>query len=114
MEIKCIFCEIRDGTIKSEIIFQNDSCFVINDIEPKAPVHMLIIPKKHINLITEFSNIDFDIVSDLFKAISTCAKMSNTNNSGYRISINQGKNAGQMVDHLHLHLLGGNKLGAMV
>ena len=48
MEIKCIFCEIRDGTIKSEIIFQNDSCFVINDIEPKAPIHMLIIPKKHI------------------------------------------------------------------
>ena len=114
MEIKCIFCEIRDGTIKSEIIFQNDSCFVINDIAPNAPGHMLIIPKKHINLITEFSNIDFDIVSDLFKAISTCAKMSNTNNSGYRISINQGKNAGQMVDHLHLHLLGGNKLGSMV
>ncbi|MQG19475.1 MAG: HIT domain-containing protein [SAR202 cluster bacterium] len=114
MSTKCIFCDIRDGIIESEIIFENDSCFVINDIEPKASIHMLVIPKKHVNLITEFSNIDFDIFNDLFKAISSCSKISNINSSGYRVSINQGKNSGQMVDHLHLHLLGGNQLGEMV
>lgn len=105
----CIFCKIRSGEIKSEIVYMDEDFMIIKDIEPQAKVHLLAIPTKHIGLI---ENMDEDyslIIGKVMKKVSNMQKELGLTN-GYRLIINQGKDANQTVDHLHIHILGGEKL----
>ena len=101
---KTLFQKILDGEIPSEIIYQDDDCFVIKDIHPKAPVHLLIITKKLIPSITDIDAMDKDLMSHLiYTAKNMAAKF---DCKGYRLQFNVGAKGGQEILHLHLHLMG--------
>ena len=105
----CIFCKIRDGIIPSPKLYEDDEVFVIRDIEPKAKCHYLMIPKKHFKLLSDMSVEDEAMLGRAFKKIADLAPSLGLSN-GYRIIINQGDDGGQTVFHLHIHVLGGEKL----
>jgi len=106
----CIFCKIGIGEVKSETLFSDDLCFVINDIQPQAPVHLLIIPHEHFTYLTSMTPDLEPKVGHLFLVAREMAKRKGVENTGYRLIMNQGPHAGQGVAHLHLHLLGGKPL----
>ncbi|NLB82258.1 MAG: histidine triad nucleotide-binding protein [Clostridiaceae bacterium] len=106
----CIFCKIVAGEIPSKIVFEDDKVIAFNDISPAAPVHILIIPKKHINSALTLSDDDYDVISSIFKTAVRLAKEFNIAEDGFRIVNNCGKNGGQTVEHLHFHLIGGRCL----
>ena len=108
----CIFCLISKGEVNSKKLFSNDFCFVIEDIGPKAPLHLLIIPHKHILRLSDFEDVAI-ILGSMFDAAVNYAKNIGIADDGYRLVINQGENSGQEVPHLHLHLLSGRKLLGM-
>ena len=114
METNCIFCKIQNGVIKSEILYTDKYCFVVKDIAPRAPVHLLVIPNKHIEELINMDKGDDVIIGKMFEVAQKMAAQTDISNSGYRLIINQGENSGQMVDHLHLHIIGGKLLGGMV
>ena len=97
----CIFCKILNKEIPSNFVYEDDYCFAINDINPKAKKHILVIPKEHIVSLKEVK--DFEIVKKLFEAISKINVQENIGD--FRIQINNGKGAGQEVGHLHIHVL---------
>ena len=106
----CIFCKIRDGEIPSEILHRDDDCFVIRDINPLAPTHLLIIPNRHFSELSELGPEPNPIFASMFSAARAMADREGVAESGYRLIINQGSDGGQEVMHLHLHLLGGKPL----
>ncbi|MFL2763870.1 MAG: HIT domain-containing protein [Dehalococcoidia bacterium] len=108
----CIFCFISKGEVNSKKLFSNDFCFVIEDIAPKAPVHLLIIPHKHILRLSDFEDAAV-ILGSMFDVAINYAKNIGIADDGYRLVINQGEYSGQEVPHLHLHLLSGRKLLGM-
>lgn len=113
--MSCIFCRIISGEIPSEKIFETDEIFAFRDINPAAPEHILIIPKKHIPGLEEISGPDTDLLGKLFFAARDIAKQRSVDKTGYRLILNNGKAAGQEVFHLHIHLLAGKeKLGPML
>lgn len=97
----CIFCKIRDGIIPSKFVYEDEFCFAINDINPKAKKHILVILKEHIESLNEIK--DFSLVAKLFEAIKKINKQENI--SHFRTQINTGAQAGQEVMHLHIHIL---------
>lgn len=97
----CIFCKILKGEIPSKIIYQDDYCFAINDINPKAKKHILVIPKEHIESLNKVK--DFSLISKLFEAIRKINAQENITH--FRTQINTGSQAGQEVMHLHIHIL---------
>lgn len=103
----CIFCKIISGEIPSEPVYQDEHLLVIKDIAPAAPVHVLILPKKHIDNI---SQIDAELAAAVFPKIKDIAKLLGLEENGYRLVVNTGKDGGQTVNHLHIHLLGGREL----
>lgn len=104
----CLFCKIAAGEIPSEKLYEDDKYYAFNDINPQAPNHFLIIPKKHISQISEMSAEDNELVGGLFLvAAQICGEKSL---SDYRMVINNGEGAGQTVFHIHLHVLGGRSL----
>lgn len=106
----CIFCQIVKKNIPARIFFEDKEILVFSDVKPKAPVHWLIIPKKHIE---NLEAVDFNqesLLSKLLLMAKKMAKKSGLSANGYRLIINNGPFAGQAVPHLHLHLLGGKKL----
>ncbi len=105
----CIFCKIRDGVIPSPKLYEDDEVFVIRDIEPKAKCHYLMIPKRHFKLLSEMTKEDEAMLGRALKKIAELAPELGLEN-GYRIIINQGDDGGQTVFHLHIHILGGEKL----
>lgn len=105
----CVFCNIINRTIEAKILMENDDLIVINDILPKAPVHMLVIPKKHILSINHLDNQDAALAGKMIEAAQQMAKSSGIADKGYRLVFNVGKDGGQVIPHLHLHLLGGKK-----
>lgn len=107
----CIFCRIINGDIPSSTIYETDSVKVFKDINPKAPVHLLIVPKKHIADTNDINEANINAVSACMLAIKKVAGLSGVLESGYRIISNCGNDSGQMVDHLHFHLLGGINMG---
>ena len=113
MEEDCIFCKIRDGEIPSDVLYRDDSCFVIRDIAPKAPVHLLVIPNEHFTFLSHLTSGFHATLGAMFEAAHLMAGREGVDESGYRLIINQGADAGQMIDHLHLHVLGGRALGGM-
>ena len=105
----CIFCKIASGEIPSPRLYEDDKMIVIRDIEPKAKLHYLCIPKTHFALLSEMDNERAEIVKHVFQTIPTLEKELGLE-GGYRVIINQGEDGGQTVHHLHVHLLGGEKL----
>jgi histidine triad (HIT) family protein len=106
----CIFCKITKGEIPSTKVFESDKIIAFNDINPKAKVHILIVPKKHIESIKHLEEMDKELVGEMFLAAQKIAKDKNL--EGYKLVVNVGREGGQLVDHLHLHLLSGDvKLG---
>jgi histidine triad (HIT) family protein len=101
----CIFCKIASGTTESDIVASDDTTVAFTDLHPKAPVHVLVIPKMHIESVMRLDEHQRSVVDDLvYMAKSVAAK---NNLSGYKLVFNVGRAGGQVIDHLHLHLLGG-------
>ena len=113
MDADCIFCKIGNGQIESDVLYRDDVCFVIRDIAPRAPVHLLVIPNRHFTFLTDLKADDHPMVGGMFRAARDMARREGVERSGYRLIVNQGDHAGQQVDHLHLHLLAGRPLAAM-
>lgn len=101
----CIFCKIIDKEKPSDIIYENDEVIVIKDANPKTPVHLLIIPKKHIPSVNHIEVKDKALMGNLILTAKKIAKEKNL--KGYKLLINVGKEGGQIVDHIHFHLLSG-------
>ncbi len=106
----CIFCQIVDGKIPSEIIYQDEEAIAFPDIQPQAPVHLLIVPKRHIPSVAHLAEAASALVGHLVNIANQLAENEGISESGYRLAINCGKEGGQAVPHLHLHLLGGREL----
>ncbi|SFI61657.1 histidine triad (HIT) family protein [Paenibacillus sp. UNC496MF] len=106
----CIFCGIIEGSIPSNKVFENDRVVAFRDIQPAAPVHILIIPKKHIPTMNDVTSEDDALMAELFAAARQIAGELGIAESGYRLVNNVNGDGGQVVYHLHLHLLGGTKL----
>ena len=106
----CLFCKIIRGEIPSSKVYEDDKMLVFKDIEPKAKVHLLAIPKNHFKLLSEM---DEERAEDLKYILKKIPQIANENGlkNGYRLVINQGDDAGQTVFHLHVHILGGETLG---
>jgi histidine triad (HIT) family protein len=101
----CLFCDIANGKTDTEIVYENDNFAVFNDIKPKAPIHLLIVPKIHIESLNEASEEKKELLVEMILLTKKMAEKFNVED-GYRIQINTGKKSGQEIDHLHLHLLG--------
>ena len=108
--MECLFCKIVKKEIPSKIVFENEQILAFKDIDPKAPVHVLIIPKKHIAGINDITADDNELLGKLLNSAKEIAAKEKIDKGGYRLVINNGKDAGQAVDHIHVHLLGGRKL----
>lgn len=109
----CIFCKIANKQI-GNLVFENDYAAAFDDLNPQAPVHTLIVPKKHIENIEAIQEDDLIYVAEIHKAIQEVAKIKGVDKTGYRIISNCGKDAGQTVMHLHYHLLAGKELGEKI
>lgn len=103
----CIFCKIAAGQMKANVVYETDHVAAFRDINPQAPVHILIIPKKHIERVSAIMEQDRDVIADIHRAAVLLAERENIVKDGFRLVTNDGKNAGQTVSHLHYHLLGG-------
>lgn len=110
----CIFCKIIDGEIPTQKVFENENILVIRDINPVAPVHDLILPKKHIVSLNEVKEEDKGLLGEILLTAKTVAEKESISESGYRLIANTGKNGGQLVPHLHFHLIGGKNLGPKI
>jgi histidine triad (HIT) family protein len=108
--MECLFCSIAQGAIPAKIVHQDDRAVAFHDIDPKAPVHVLVIPRKHIASIAELSDAEAGDIGHLFTVARSLAAELGVAESGYRLVINAGPDAGQAVYHVHLHVLGGRKL----
>lgn len=106
----CLFCKIKDKIVPADIVYEDEKFLSFKDINPKAPIHLLIIPKKHIPSVNYLNPEDKDLIGEMFLIASEIAKKQKVFDKGYRLIINVGRDAGQAVDHLHLHLLAGKTL----
>ncbi len=106
----CLFCKIANGEIESEIVYSDDRVCAFNDINPQAPVHILIVPRKHIEGINSLTENDTEIIGHILLIAKRLSEEKTISESGFRILVNSGPNAGQVVEHLHFHLLGGTRL----
>ncbi|MGD0787597.1 MAG: histidine triad nucleotide-binding protein [Terracidiphilus sp.] len=107
--MSCLFCKIIEGSIPSAAVFQDDLGYAFADINPQAPVHVLIVPREHISSLDDTDRNDSALLGHLLSAAAEIAR-SKQLDGGYRIVVNTGQDGGQTVDHLHLHLLGGRPL----
>lgn len=106
----CIFCKIIEKKIDAKIVFENKEIIAFHDIHPLAPVHILIIPKKHITSINEVESVDVKLLGSMIIAARDIAREMGIAEGGYKLLFRTGKNGGQEVDHIHLHLIGGAAL----
>lgn len=106
----CLFCKIIKKEIPSKIVFENDQLFAIEDINPQAPVHLLILPKKHMATLLEVQENDHNLMGSAFSIANQLAKQRQLDQAGFRLVINCGEGAGQSVFHIHFHLLGGRPM----
>ena len=107
MEKDCIFCQIARGQTETEFLYQSDKLVVFKDINPHAPVHLLLVPKKHIRSVNDITEADQQILAELIMVAKEMAKEHGVAGSGYKLLYNVEKGGGQLIFHLHLHLLGG-------
>ena len=107
----CVFCNIVNKTIESQILFEDAELIVIRDILPKAPVHLLIIPKKHIVSISHTEAVDEPLIGKMVFVAKQMAEKFGVAETGYKLVFNVGRDGGMVVPHMHLHLMGGKKMG---
>lgn len=110
----CIFCKIIKGEIPSNKVYEDDEVLAFRDINPVAPVHILVIPKKHITSLANLEKEDEAVVGKIYGVINKIAKQEGILEKGFRVIVNCGEDGGQEVQHLHFHLLGGKKLGVKI
>lgn len=109
MSDDCLFCKIVNRDVPSEFLYEDDQYVVFKDINPAAPVHLLIVPKKHIRSMNDIEQEDRQIISGLFMIAKDMAKEQGVNESGYKLLFNVEKGGGQVIFHIHLHLISGWK-----
>ena len=106
----CIFCKIASGEIKAEFLYEDPDVVAFRDMRPQAPAHILVIPRRHISRVSELKEGDVSLAGHMLVAASCIAKKEGVSDKGYRLVFNCGPDAGQDVEHIHLHLLGGRKM----
>lgn len=107
MKDDCQFCKIVNGDTSTQFLYENDTLVVFKDINPHAPVHLLIVPRKHIRSINDLTQDDKNIVSEMITIARDMAKKESVSSSGYKLFFNVERGGGQIIFHLHLHLVGG-------
>ncbi|MCZ2128334.1 MAG: histidine triad nucleotide-binding protein [Anaerolineales bacterium] len=110
----CIFCKIIQGEIPSAKVYEDDSLVAFRDIQPAAPTHILIVPKKHIDSVNALAPEDEALIGKMFSVAKEIAAQESVAEKGYRLVVNTGAEAGQTVFHVHLHLLGGRDMRALI
>lgn len=110
----CLFCNIANKTQASDIIFEDSELVAFRDINPKAPIHILIVPKRHIESLSSMTMDDSPLLGRLLYRSKLLAEQEGIEKSGFKIVINTGRHGGQVIDHLHMHLLGGAPLRLLV
>ncbi len=103
--MSCLFCQIANKEKESDEVFEDDQFFVFKDINPKTRIHVLIIPKRHIESVNHMDEEDVELVGTLFLTAKRMAEQLGVADSGYRLEINVGRGGGQIIDHLHVHLM---------
>ena len=106
----CLFCGIVAGSVPSTSVLDTETCYAFRDINPAAPVHVLVVPKEHLDSVEAVGSAQTVLLGDLFDAIRAVAAKEGIAESGYRVVTNVGEDAGQLVRHLHFHVLGGRSL----
>ena len=114
MKEDCIFCKIIKGEIPSSKVYEDEEILAFNDINPAAPIHILLIPKKHIKSLAELKDGDEKVIGKIYQVINKIAEKQGFKEKGYRVITNCGKDGGQEVEHLHFHLLAGKQLGEKI
>ena len=110
----CVFCKIVNGELPADKVYEDEKYMAFKDINPKAPVHILIIPKEHIEYLADIDETNKHIIADMAIIANKIAKDLGIDKTGYRVLINNGPDAGQEVFHIHMHLLGGKKMAFTV
>lgn len=106
----CLFCGIVAGSVPSDGVLETEHCYAFRDVNPAAPVHVLVVPKAHMDSAADLGPDDAGVLADLFAAVNQVANQEGIAESGYRVVTNVGEDAGQLVRHLHFHVLGGRGL----
>jgi len=104
----CIFCKIANGEIPSKAVYENDDVIAFDDLSPQAPVHTLVIPKAHYRNLSD--DVPANVLAAVFSAVGEVARIKGIDGSGYRVIVNNGPDANQTVQHLHVHILGGRPM----
>ena len=107
----CVFCKIIKGEIPSNKVYEDEEILAFYDINPATPIHILVIPKKHIPSLIDLEDEDMRLVGKIYKVINQIADDKGFSKDGFRVIVNCGENGGQEVKHLHFHILAGKKLG---
>lgn len=105
----CLFCKIVEGEIPSAKVYEDDICYAFDDIEPEAPVHTLIVPKQHYDNLAD--GVPVEVIGHMMSVVPEVARLKGVDESGYRTVVNTGPDSAATVGHLHIHLLGGTKMG---
>jgi histidine triad (HIT) family protein len=108
---ECIFCKIASGEIKGDVVFENENVVAFRDLNPQAPVHVLLVPRRHIATLNDLTEKDAALVGEMLIAAKSLAAKEGIEKDGYRLVWNCNRNGGQTVFHIHLHLLGGRVFG---
>jgi histidine triad (HIT) family protein len=106
----CIFCSIANKKVASNILHESDNVIVIKDIMPKAPVHVQVMPKRHIQSVNELTDADAALIAEMILAAKSYALEAGIAETGFKLVLNTGKEGGQIIQHLHMHVLGGKQL----
>jgi histidine triad (HIT) family protein len=107
----CLFCKMVSGHIKPDIVYENSRVLAFRDINPQAPVHVLVVPKQHITTLNDLDGSHAALVGEMFLAAQEVAQQTGIADSGYRAVVNCNADAGQSVWHIHLHVMGGRRMG---
>lgn len=110
----CLFCKIIKGEIPSKKVYEDKEILAFEDIHPAAPIHVLVIPKKHISSLADLEEQDETLIGKIYHVINQIAREKGVKEKGYRVIVNCGKDGGQEVMHLHFHLLAGKQLGEKI
>lgn len=110
----CIFCKIIKREIPSSIVYEDKEIIAFRDVNPQAPIHILVIPKKHISSLVDLKEEDEMVVGRIYTVINKIAEQEGIDKKGFRVIVNCGEDGGQEVKHLHFHILGGKKLGVKI
>ena len=108
----CLFCDMASGKVETSKVHDDDLVFSIRDIHPRAPVHIMVIPKEHISGVPEIGEQHGALLTRMIAVANQLAQKEGISNRGYRLALNCGEDGGQTIHHLHLHLMGGRRLGA--